>query len=188
MVKLGGTSGSVVCCTEDGCNWNATTAQNNQNYGDITNSWFFIPDIVNWTPIILGIIFGSLLLICPIILCCICCCCYRKQKKKQQKKTPPAPGPDKKPVYPPAPSPSFQPTPTKQIGVKPKPEPEKPAKISPAPPKKDPAKVDKKADPLGDKTKDIFAKVQGHWAQVWRNANDPNFKAPQSKSKSEYGV
>jgi hypothetical protein len=30
IAKLGGTGGSVVCCTQDGCNWNATTAQNNQ--------------------------------------------------------------------------------------------------------------------------------------------------------------
>ena len=184
MVKLGGTSGSVVCCTEDGCNWNATTAQNNQNYGDITNTWFYIPDIVNWTPIIFGAVFGSLLLICPIILCCICCCCYRKQKKKHQKKGPPPSGSENPPV----PSPSFLPPPTKKINVNTKPEPEKPAKIPPAPPIKELVKLDKKVDPLNDKTKDIFAKEQGHWAEVWRNANDPNYQDIASKNKSKYGV
>lgn len=154
------------------------------NYGDITNSWFYIPDIVNWTPIILGAVFGSLLLICPIILCCICCCCYKKQKNKQRKNAPPPKGP----AYPPAPSPSFQPTPTRQIGVKPPPDPPKPVKVQPPPPKKEPAKVDKKADPLVDQTKDIFAKEQGHWAEVWKNANDPSYREPPSKSKAKYGV
>jgi hypothetical protein len=72
---------------------------------------------------------------------------------------------------------------------KPKPVPEKPVK-NPDPnlPKKEAAAKGGKKDPLDDKAKDIFAKEQGHWAEIWRNANDPNYKEQPSKNKAKYSV